>query len=68
MTKKIKVEYAMYKGEEFIDLGTAEELSKKYNIKRESIYYMAKSVYRNLVKEKGKGNRLEFVKIDDEEE
>lgn len=63
-----KTEYAMYKGDEFIDIGTAEELAKKYNMKVTSVYYMAKKVYKEMVKEKGKGNRIEFIKIENDEE
>lgn len=31
--------YAVYKGDEFLDLGTAKELSKKFNVKEKTIHY-----------------------------
>lgn len=34
-------EYAIYKGDEFLDLGTVEELSKKFNVKKETISFWA---------------------------
>lgn len=38
MGRKI-CEYALYKGDTFIDIGTAEYLSSKYNIDKNYIYY-----------------------------
>ena len=33
--------YALYKGDEFIDMGTADELAKRRNVKPESIRWLA---------------------------
>ena len=38
-----KKEYAYYKGEELIDIGTAEELSKKLNTSSKTIQWYAGS-------------------------
>lgn len=40
---RYKKEYALYKGEEFIDLGTAEELAKKMNTTVNTILWYAGS-------------------------
>ena len=32
-------EYAVYKGEEILGIGTADELAKKLNVKRKTIFF-----------------------------
>ena len=39
--------YAVYKGDEFIDLGTAEELSKKLNMTVKTIQFLATKAHHN---------------------
>ena len=39
-------EYALYKGDKLLGIGTAEELAKKYNIKRDTIFYYASPAYK----------------------
>lgn len=54
-------EYAMYKGDTFIDLGTADYLAKKYHKKREEMYYLASS----KAHERAKGRKRTLLyKID----
>lgn len=36
------IEYAMYRGDEFIDIGTIDELADKYYKKRELLAYLSK--------------------------
>ena len=31
--------YAVYKGEKFLDLGTAEELAKRFKVKKETVWF-----------------------------
>lgn len=47
-----KSEYALYKGDTFIDLGTAEELAEKHNFKLRTIYYMTEPSYRKRMRKK----------------
>ena len=44
--------YAVYKGDEFIDLGTKKELAKKLNIKPRSIGFMTTPSYKKRIKKK----------------
>ena len=38
--------YALYKGDEFINLGTPEELAKFIGVKRRTIFFYASEVYK----------------------
>lgn len=58
--------YAVYKGDEFIDLGTKKELAKKLNIKPGSIHFYSTPTYRKRIKDET--NSLIVIKIDDDEE
>lgn len=42
--------YAIYQGDKFLDLGTAEELAKKYNVKKTTIYHWARPAYKKKIK------------------
>lgn len=53
--------YAIYKGDEFLDLGTTEEMAKKFNVKKETITFWASPAHKKRVKNKGKV----AVRIDD---
>ena len=33
--------YALYKGEKFVDVGTAKELAARHKVKRDTIYWLA---------------------------
>lgn len=61
MTKRV---YAVYKGDEFIDLGTKEELAKKLGCKPESIAFMTTPCYKKRIK--GKENRLTVIKVEED--
>lgn len=41
--RKTYKQYAIYKGDEFLDIGTSEELSKKYNLTLKTFYWYATS-------------------------
>ena len=49
-------EYALYKGDELLDMGTLEYLSKKFNIKKKSLLFYQSPTYRKRTRER-KGRR-----------
>ena len=57
--------FAVYKGDEFIDLGTRKELAEKLNIKPNSIKFYSTPIYRKRTKDKP--NSLIVIKIEDDE-
>lgn len=59
--KIVKV-YGLYKGDLFIDVGTADELSKRLNVKKETIYFYASETNK---KRNIKGNKIEAVCFDE---
>lgn len=56
--------YAVYKGDEFIDLGTKKQLAKTLNCKTKSIAFMTTPCYKKRIK--GKENRLTVIKVEEE--
>lgn len=50
-------EYALYKDDELLDMGTLDYLSKKFNIKRKSLLFYQSPAYKRRTSEK-KGRRL----------
>ncbi len=60
-----KAEYALYKGDKFIDIGTADELAKKRNVSKRMIYYLSTPTYKRKLKKRKKNKNALFVeKID----
>lgn len=51
------VMYGLYKGDRFLDVGTAEELARRFGVKPHSIRKMAEKP------EEGKGNRRVAVRF-----
>lgn len=60
MSKKIR-EYAMYKGEQFVDLGTLKYLAQKYHKNETSLLFLS---YPTAHK-RSKGNKLLLYEIRD---
>lgn len=58
-------EFAMYKGDELLGIGTAKELAEKLNVKVETIRFYNTPTYKKRVKQ-GK-NRKVLVEIEDDE-
>ena len=56
--------YAIYKGDKFIDVGTAKELAEKFGILEESVRFF--SYPANL--RRNKGNRKIAIVLDEEDE
>lgn len=55
-------EYALYKGEECLAIGTIEEIAKKMGVKKRTIYFYSMPTYKKRVKA-GK-NRRELITLD----
>ena len=61
-----KREYAIYHGEEFIDIGTIEELAIKLNVKPKTIYFYSTPTYKRRVPDEN--DRYIVILIEDDEE
>ncbi len=57
--------YALYKGDEFIDLGTTKELAEKIGVNERSIRFYSSPTYK---KRNPDGNCYIVIRCDDEEE
>ncbi|HSH24199.1 MAG TPA: hypothetical protein VLA13_01475 [Massilibacterium sp.] len=55
-------EYAVYKGDKFVTIGTVEELSKELGVKQETVRFYATPSYRKRKKENG--NHIIVIKIE----
>lgn len=55
--------YAIYKGDEFVDMGTSKELAKKFGIREESVKFFSYPTNHR----RNKGKRKIAIVIDDEE-
>lgn len=49
-----KQEYALYKGDEFIDLGTVAELAKRNGLSESTIRFYSRPAYLKRIKKKDK--------------
>lgn len=47
-------EYALYKGEELLAIGTAKEIAKEMKVKPATIYYYGSKAYRNKLEKQGR--------------
>lgn len=56
-----KKEYALYKGEECLGIGTLKELAKKFNVDIKTMYFYTTPTYKKRCK-KSK-NRRELIEI-----
>lgn len=57
-------EYALYKGEDILAIGTLDEISEKMNVKRDTITFYMSPTYRK----RGTGkNRRVLIKLEDED-
>lgn len=61
-------EYAVYKGDKLLGIGTADELAKLLNVKRESIIYLKSPSYRRRLEARNCRNARTIVFLDDGEE
>ena len=58
-------EYALYRGDKFIDIGTATELAKKYHMNRGTLYKAIWGLRNHTIKENK--NTLIIIALDEEE-
>lgn len=63
MTTRKKQDYALYKGNELLDMGTAEEIAARRGVKPETIYYYATSRYRKRRRNSKTGRFLSAVPL-----
>ena len=62
------MEYALYKGDEFLCIGTIKEIAKNQNILIETVKFYATDAYkRKLAKRKITTNAKILIKLDDDE-
>lgn len=61
-------EYALYKGDNFLDIGTIKELSKRYNISVKTLRWYSTPCYKNKIKNKKNIKSYVVVRIEDEED
>lgn len=62
---KKPIYYAAYKGDAFLDLGTAEELANKLKMKVETLKFHTRPVYKRRVKEIYSDNLI-VIKIEED--
>ncbi len=58
------MEYALYKGEQLVAIGTIREIAKDRGVLPETIRFYQSGVYRRRAK-KGVDNRLQLIKLDE---
>lgn len=58
---RLKSEYALYKGDILLDIGTLDELQEKYKVKRETLYFYQTPAHKRREKT---GNLRVLVKLD----
>lgn len=63
MSDKAKQVYALYRGDEFIDVGSAAELAERHGIKPETIRWMSTPSYHK----RGSAEKLMAYKIEEGE-
>lgn len=62
-------EYALYKGENILSIGTIDEIAKDMRVQRETIKYYTTGAYqRKLTKRKNPKNFKVLIPLDDERE
>ena len=57
-----KAIYVPYQGDEVVDIGTADELAERRDVKPSTIYHYSTQAYRKRIK--GQDNRLLAVRVE----
>lgn len=67
---RVLSEYAIYRGDTFLDLGTVPELAERFNVVQEMIRFWASPAnHRRLNKQNGKeGNCIIAIKLEEEQD
>ncbi len=63
MSDKSKQRYALYRGDEFIDVGTADELAERHGVRAETIRWMSTPAFHK----RGSAKKLTAYKIEEDE-
>ena len=59
-------EYALYKGDTCLAIGTIEELSKKFNVQKKTLHFYKAPAHLKRAEKSSKGNYRVLVRIDEE--
>ena len=57
-------EYALYKGDKLLSVGTISEIAEEMGVKRDTILYYRRPVYQKRGRGEGSGKRRVLVKLD----
>lgn len=63
-------QYAIYQGEEFLDIGTVDQLAEKFEVRSETIRFWATPTHqKRMANEDGSiGDRKVVIKLEEDEE
>lgn len=59
--------YAVYKGDDFICLGTVKECAKELGVKEDTIRFYMTPVYKKRMTKSSSGNYIEVFRVEDDE-
>lgn len=62
--KRKRWEYAMYKGEECLAIGTSNEICKQMNIKMQTFQYYRTNAYKDRISNRVSKNARIIIKLD----
>ena len=62
-----QAEYAMYKGDELLCIGTLDDIAKARGIKKRTAYYYTTRAYRKKLEKRNAKNAIVMVKLEDDE-
>ena len=62
------IEYALYKGDNFVDIGTISELSERYNISEKTLRWYSTPCYKKKLENKKNIKSYIVCKIEGEED
>lgn len=60
--------YALYKGEEFLDMGTKKEMAARRGVKVETMHYWSSKANKRRIESRKYQNALRIIRIDNTEE
>lgn len=63
---KRQKEYALYKGDTCLAIGTIEELAKKFNVQKKTLHFYKAPAHLKRAQKSRKGNYRVLVDIDEE--
>ncbi len=67
--RTIRTEYAMYRGDRFVDIGTMQELAVKWGVKKSALYFASSpAAHKRHEGRKISKNSLIVIKLEDEDD